>query len=91
MKYIYIVTRIVTGQKYGVAVPNLGVHTSYSKAKSHFDSVVAGRLKYGKATVLWTRYLPKNEYERRIVASLIQEGDAYEELFIEKWPVERKV
>lgn len=46
MKYAYVVTRIMFKFQDGVMhIPNLGVHSSYKKAKKHFNSVVKDRQK----------------------------------------------
>lgn len=48
MKYAYVVTRTVKGEPLNVVeIPNLGVHTSYEKARQHFDSVRLDRIKSG--------------------------------------------
>jgi hypothetical protein len=89
MKYIYIVTRIVTGHKVGTPVPNLGVWTNFKAAKHHYDGIVEDRQKRG-CKVLWNHYLPSNdEFERRVVEALLAQDDEREHLFIEKWPMGR--
>jgi hypothetical protein len=43
MRYIYIVSSLVIDKHGTPQAVNLGVHTSYSKARRHYDSVMADR------------------------------------------------
>lgn len=91
MKYIYVVTRIVKSkQACGVAIPNLGVHTSERSARDHFESVIQDRTKYGR--VVWDRDTGMDFY-RDEQTVLIREahcqdnwhGDEF--LRLEKWKI----
>lgn len=44
---IYVVTRTVSGNTIGQAVPNLGVFTNFKDADRHYRSVIEERLKRG--------------------------------------------
>jgi hypothetical protein len=61
MRYIYIVTRTVRGEKSGTSIPNLGVHTSKNRAIEHFDSVVEDRVKIGYK-IIFSRWNSKFDY-----------------------------
>jgi len=44
MKYVYIVTRMVTGNSPGtVDIPNLGVHSNQKAAEKHYNSIILDR------------------------------------------------
>jgi len=86
MKYIYMVTRIVTGDKHGSAVPTLGCHTSLKLAIKHFNDIVEDRVGCG-ATLQWRHNLPQSKYNNRAEEALLVNGEESERLFIERWRV----
>lgn len=90
MKYAYIVTRIVEGQTIGTPIPNLGVHTTFKKARRHFEAVVESRVKDGHQVVWGKNYNTLLEdWDRYVVVNTahILEGSVTEELRLEKWRV----
>jgi len=93
VKYVYVVTRIMKSVKPGIIeIPNLGVHTSYEKAETHFKSVVDDRygtgealphLKYGRQ---WAPTVRPSLRERFLVINSVNIKD--EEIRLEKWLVQ---
>jgi hypothetical protein len=90
MRYVYVVTRICEGDSLGTPIPNLGVHTSFKKAKRHFDAIVDSRIKHD-AQVMWGGNYDTitHPFDRYVVVNkaIIYEGDFKEELRLEKWKV----
>jgi len=88
MSYIYIVTRVINSVKPGFTeIPNLGVHTSYVKAKNHFDGVVSAREIEFKETIRKTGRYPASFYskERNIVLDSARVVANNEEVRLERW------
>jgi len=90
MKYVYIVTRVVTNETGpGVAIPNLGIHTSLKKALVHYNSIVEDRVQRGYK-ILWDHSTPEDWRHERAVRTrecMIEQPTCLENLIIERWPI----
>lgn len=88
-RFVYVVTRIVKREPDGrQSIPILGVHGSRKRAERHYESVLEDRRKWGKVCEL----VPLDD-ERvpriRHALSISQSGET-EDVFIERWDVQRK-
>lgn len=83
---IYIVTRHVTGSKWGIAIPNLGVYTSLKSANKHFESVLQDRTRRGSALIVWEHNFTQQN-DNIIREALIKDEEEHEHLKIELWKV----
>ena len=91
MRYIYMVTRDVTGAEKGVVyIANLGMHTSHSSADRHFESVKKSREAAG-CIVCWDINTPGGptigKMQEVRSARIEYNGDTVEHLKIEKWRI----
>jgi hypothetical protein len=91
MRYIYIVTRTVKGEKSGTSVPNLGVHTNKTRALKHFNGVVEDRVKIGYE-IVYSWWNPETNYPDdlphfEMKTALMLSGDVQETLRLERWKV----
>lgn len=92
MKYVYVVTRTVKNEPANILeIPNLGVHTSYEKAKKHFESVRLARIQYG-ARNLYTHpgFTQPGPYSVLRTSFFTHENGMTEEVRLEKWTVSKK-
>jgi hypothetical protein len=90
MRYVYVVTRIVEGETVGTPIPNLGVHKTFKKAKSHFEAIIKSRIRDGHKALWGGNYNTLLEdWDRYVVVNTahILEGNVTEELRLEKWRV----
>ena len=90
MRYIYIVTRTIVreNKKYGIPIPNLGVHTNLKAAIEHFESVKLDRTSKGYKC-LNDRYLScyNQVHDVGYREALLEEKDEMETLYIERWKI----
>jgi hypothetical protein len=91
MRYIYIVTRTVKGEKVGTSMPNLGVHTNKKRALEHFNGVVEDRERIGYK-ISWSRWNPETIYPDdlphfEMKTALMIDGEVEETLRLERWKV----
>lgn len=90
MKYVYVVTRVVNGDSLGTPIPNLGVHSSYKKAKRHFDVIIKDRHDSDYRVLInhRTNLPPEEEWRKRYVVAnkaYACKDNVTEELRLEKW------
>ena len=90
---VYIVTRVVQNSEFGIAIPNLGVHTALKRATEHFESIKQDRIKQG-----YTEHWDHCEHQECAGAMAVRraylshrhrndDGTEHEELRIELWRV----
>jgi hypothetical protein len=72
-------------------IPNLGVHTSYKKALSHYESVIADRMKRHGVSQSTFGYPTRDEVRARTERVVLVRSafvlDTLEEVRLERWKV----
>jgi hypothetical protein len=94
VKYAYVVTRATKDQpEHMMSIPNLGVHSSFISANSHFNSVIKQRRDF--ATVVWDHKGTDSEMLRDpcllLREAFVRHRDnSTENLRLERWKMGKK-